>query len=123
MRADGSKQHFAGKPHSFLNAYLNYCPYSYWDLESRHIPIYKRYAVRAYTEPDVLWWMQHKGKAIFETNAPDMAGIINELKLAGSKDAELIVFPQHREGPHNPDETFALADKEELINWMLKYCK
>lgn len=117
------KEQFLGKPHSYLKAYLNYSPYSYWDEESRHISVYKRYAVRAYTEPDILWWMQNKGKAIFETNAPDMAGIINELKLAGSKDAELIVFSGHREGVHNPDETFGLADKTDLVNWMLRYCK
>ncbi len=117
------KDQFTGKPHSFMKNYLDYSPYSYWDEENRNIPFYEKYAVRAYTEPDVQWWIEHKAKSYYETNAPDMAGIINELKLAGSKDAELIVFSAHREGRHNPDATFELVDKAELVRWMVQKSK
>lgn len=83
------------------------------------------YAVRAYTEPATHYWMNAKGKTTFDTNFPDMVAVVNELKLAGNTRSELIVFNQEQNNRdrRNPNYTWGLVDKAELIDWLLAQTK
>ena len=64
--------------------------------------------------------MNVKGKSVFDTNFPDMVGMITELKLKGNKKAELIVFNEERslETRRNPNATWHLVNKKELLAWI-----
>lgn len=77
--------------------------------------------IRAYTEPATFYWMNERRKGVFDTNFPDMVGIINELKLLGNQKNELIVFNQDDKinDRRNPYYTWSLVDKTELTNWMI----
>jgi hypothetical protein len=63
-------------------AYLSYSPYSRFDESNRYIKYYTDISLRAYSEPATMYWMEKKGKGVYETNFPDMVGIINEVKTS-----------------------------------------
>jgi hypothetical protein len=108
-----------------LEKYLDFSTYSYFDETARHIKYFKDYAVRAYTEPATNYWLDTKRKTTFDTNFPDMVGVINELKLAGSTKSELILFNQDQNNTdkRNPNYTWNLVDKTELMNWLIMQTK
>jgi hypothetical protein len=112
-------------PESNLEKYLDFSPYSYFDSTGRHINYFKDYAMRAYTEPATYYWLDTKRKTTFDTNFPDMVGIINELKLSGNTKSELVIFNQEKTNMdrRNPNYTWGLVDKTELINWMIAQSK
>ena len=112
-------------PKTNLEKYLDFSPYSYFDETNRHIKYFNEYAVRAYTEPATYYWLDAKRKTTFDTNFPDMVGFITEQKLAGNKKSELIVFNQDRTNMdrRNPNYTWGLVDKAELLNWMIAQTK
>ncbi len=70
------EKNFGGTPKDQLEKYLSFSPYSYFDESSRHIKYFKDYAFRAYSEPATYYWLQAKRKTTFDTNFPDMVGII-----------------------------------------------
>jgi hypothetical protein len=114
-----------GTPKNNLEKYLDFSSYSYFDERDRHIKYFKEYAVRAYTEPATHYWMNARRKTTFDTNFPDMVGIINDLKLSANRKSELIVFNQDQTNmdQRNPNYTRGLVDKAELINWILAQTK
>lgn len=114
-----------GTPKNNLEKYLDFSTYSYFDETDRHIKYFKDYAIRAYTEPATDYWLDVKRKTTFDTNFPDMVGILNELKLVGNTKSELIVFNQDKNNmdKRNPNYTWGLVDKMELINWLITQTK
>lgn len=110
-----------GSPKTNLEAYLDFSVYSYFDDQNRYVGHYRDYAFRAYSEPATNYWLSIKGKTTFDTNFPDMVGIINELRLAGNTRAELIVFQQSVSNldRRNPNYTWSLVDKTELMQWIV----
>jgi hypothetical protein len=119
------EKHLGGTPRTKLESYLEFSAYSYFDERNRHLKYLENMAVRAYSEPATIYWMEEKGKTTFDTNFPDMAGIINELKLAGNNDAELTLFHQDPKlkDRRNPNYTWGLVDKTELMNWIISKAK
>lgn len=113
------KLRFGSKPKSYLVRYLDYSTYSFWDDNLQNIGFYKSLPVRAYTEPGIEWWLNIKHKTVYETNMPDMTGLIQALQFSGNKYSELIVFNHRRSTEHGPAYTFALANKEELVHWFM----
>ena len=109
-----------GTPKNNIEAYLKFSTYSYFDETNRNVKYFKDLSIRTYTEPATYYWMNERRKGVFDTNFPDMVGIINELKLLGNKTNELIVFHQDKENNdrRNPYYTWELVDKEELLNWI-----
>jgi hypothetical protein len=77
--------------------------------------------IRAYTEPDVQWWMKTRRKDYYGMNAIDLAGFINELNISGNPDAELIIsqdkgyLPDGSRHPHS----WSIVDEPELIRWFV----
>jgi hypothetical protein len=90
----------------------------------RNIRYYKDIAVRAYSFAPVNFWFSATGKGVNDSNYPDMSGFINELKLAGNKKAELVVFTNERREKTDKMEvqsnTWNLIDKQELMDWIEK---
>ncbi|HYE53416.1 MAG TPA: hypothetical protein VD996_01185 [Chitinophagaceae bacterium] len=114
------EKHLGGTPKNNLEAYLKFSPYCYFDEQRRNLKYFTDVNIRAYTEPATYYWMNERGKGVFDTNFPDMVGIINELKLMGNSTNELIVFNQDKNinDRRNPYYTWSLVDKAELLAWM-----
>lgn len=119
------QKNLGGTPKTQLEKYLNFSTYSYFDETARHVNYFTSCAVRAYTEPAPHYWMNAKRKTTFDTNFPDMVGIVNELKLAGNSKSELVVFNQDKSNTdrRNPNYTWGLVNKAELIDWLIAQMK
>lgn len=116
------KQNLKCTPVTCMEKYVEFSPYSYFDRTMRRIQSYKHLAVKAYTFADTGYWFSAPGKGVYDSNYPDMSGIINELKLAGNKKAELMVFQkENTSGQHiKQSSTWKMVDKKELMGWILK---
>lgn len=116
------EKHLKCNPITNMQKMVDFSPYSYSDTKMKQVLAYKRLAVRAYTFADTEYWFSAPGKGVFDSNYPDMSGIINELKLDGNKKAELIVFQkENKTGQHTKQSsTWSMADKKNLMEWILK---
>ena len=117
-------EHFKETPATAINKYIEFSPYSYFDLEMKRPVLYKDLSIRAYTYADIHYWFSAQGKGIYDCNYPDMSGFINEQKLVGNKKAELIVFHSNLDDPlqqhmRRQSSTWDLIDKKELADWMV----
>jgi hypothetical protein len=117
------KVNFHETPQTNIEKYLEFSPYSYFDTKMRNIKYFKDIAVRAYTFAPINYWFSATGKGVYDCNFPDMSGLIDELKIAGNKKAELVVFSNDkREKTDKMEEqsnTWGLIDKNELVGWFL----
>lgn len=108
-----------GSPKEAFQNYVYYSPFCYSANGGVHLGEFKNIAVRAYTEPDVNWWIDNRRKDYYGMNAIDLAAFINMLKINGNKEAELILTNNKgyddlgNRHPHN----WNIVDEKELIQW------
>lgn len=119
------EQNLGGTPSEVLTAYVNYSPFSYSAIGGPHVDKLMNIAIRCYTEPDVNWWIETRRKDYYGINAIDLAALINELKIRGHNQAELIItqnkgyLPDGSRHPHS----WSIVDEKELVDWFLKLIK
>jgi hypothetical protein len=112
-----------GAPDDAHDQYVAYSPYSHGAPEGGNARYLVDLPIRAYHEPDVDWWIEHRRKSYYEMNSLDLAGLITELKVQGNDEATLITTHHQRDGfdeassPH----TWSIVDNEELMSWFLQY--
>jgi len=119
------ERNLGGSPDDNPAAWLDYSPYSHQRLDGGHAALLKTVPVRAYTEPDVLWWMENRGKDYYAMNAIDAAALINTLRLLGNEKAELILTQNrghHPDGTRHP-HSWSIVDNAELVQWVLEICE
>jgi hypothetical protein len=114
---------FGASPTTAIDRYIEFSPYSYFDLQMKKPALFKDLAIRAYTYADIRYWFSASGKGVYDSNYPDMSGFVNEQKLVGNRDAELIVFHTNMTDPlqaqmRKQSATWDLVDKKELAGWM-----
>ncbi|WP_141878181.1 hypothetical protein [Gramella sp. Hel_I_59] len=112
--------HLNGTPKNNPDGYYDFSAYSYFDEKNENIKFYTSYAVRAYIEPAIKYWLKKHLKTMYDNNSPDMVGLLAELELAGNEKTELIVLqPEDNESQKkNPDSTWDAINKNELIDWI-----
>ena len=115
------ERHFSGTPEDHPEAYRQFSPFCH-DLDNGgNIQALGTIAFRAYTEPDVQWWMDNRGADFYSMNALDAAGAVNELRLAGNKNAALILSNnkgRRPDGSRHP-HSWSVVDNGELVEWLL----
>ncbi len=114
-----------GTPQNQLQAFIDYSPYCYLAETEEKLAPFSDIAVRAYTEPDVHWWMANRRKAYYGMNAIDLAGLINALNIFGNEQAELILTENQGyrpDGSRHP-HSWSIVDEKEMINWFLGLIK
>lgn len=115
------EKNLGGTPENNLQNYLEYSPYSYFGEQDNYTWLFSLIPLRAYTEPDIQWWMENRRKSYYGMNAVDLAAFINELHILGNRDAELITtenlgeLPDGTRHPHS----WSIVDNEELVQWFL----
>ncbi len=114
------KLNFGSRPKSYLTKYLAYSPYSFWDESNEQAIFFNKIPVKAYTEPGIEWWLESKNKNLYDTNLPDMAGFIQSIRNAGNTKSTLVVYNYRRPTEHGSEYTFALANKIELVDWLME---
>jgi len=117
------EKNLGGTPKEKLKAYQNYSVYCYTADNGGNVSLLKNIPVRAYTEPDVLWWMETRRKDYYAMNAVDLAAMVNELNILENENAELIITydkgyqPDGTRHPHS----WSIVDNKDLVNWFLTF--
>lgn len=116
------EDNLGGKPAEAKERYIQYSPYCYQDGAGIHMDRLKQIAIRAYTEPDIQWWIETRRKDYYSMNAIDMAGLVNELKIRGNKAAELITTENkgYRPNGDRHPHSWSIVNEQELIAWFIK---
>ena len=112
-----------GTPKSNLESYLDFSTYSYSDETDSHIKHFQEFPTRAYIEIAIEYWLEKKRKTTIDNNAPDMVGLIAQMKLAGNENAELkIIYPKDsKTEKKNTAATWISVNKDELMEWIIKH--
>ena len=112
--------HLKGTPKTNAEGYYDFSAYSYFDPKNENIKFYTHYAVRAYIEPAIKYWLKKHLKTMYDNNSPDMVGLLAELELAGNEKTELIILqPEDNTSQQkNPDSTWEAVNKNELMDWI-----
>lgn len=116
------EKNLGGTPKDQTAAYLAFSPFSFSNLQTGNEERLKNIAVRAYTEPDVQWWMKNRGKSYYGMNAIDAAALINALQLLGNKEAELVLTDDkgyRPDGTRHP-HSWSIVDEKELVEWFVQ---
>jgi hypothetical protein len=114
-------KNLGGSPEESMDAYINYSPFVYSDENRSKIKLFKNIPIRMYHEPDIVWWVENRGKDYNTINSIDLAGFYNYLRQAGNTQVELITSYNKRKdfktgsSPH----TWTIVDNEELIAWLI----
>jgi len=113
--------HLNGTPKTNAESYYNFSTYSYFDEKNENINYYKEHSVRAYIEPAIKYWLEKRGKTMYDNNSPDMVGLLAELELAGNENTDLVVLQPEDNASQikNPDSTWDAIDKDELMDWII----
>ncbi|MDH3246009.1 MAG: hypothetical protein OEM26_15420 [Saprospiraceae bacterium] len=115
------EQNLGGTPRAHPERYRDYSPYfPQMDIESK-LDVFSSVALRAYTEPDIHWWMNNRQKSYYGMNAMDAAALIRDLRLIGNERAELITTTEkgfHPDGQRHP-HSWSIVDNGELMDWFV----
>jgi len=112
-----------GTPKTNIKSYQKNSPFCYSASNGGNAYLLNHLAVRLYTEPDINWWIDNRRKDYYDLNSIDNAALINQLKLNGNSNAELII--SHNKGvkidghPHS----WNIVDQQELLLWCNKIFK
>lgn len=115
------ERNLGGTPKEQIQIYQDYSPYCYGVENGGHAALLKNTAFRAYTEPDVQWWMNNRGNDYYSMNAIDAAAVVNQLRILGNPNAELILTqnkgfrPNGSRHPHS----WSIVDNGALVEWLL----
>lgn len=100
--------------------YLSASPLASRDRDGGNARKLSGVAVRAYTEPDIQWWMENRGADFYGMNALDAASLIRHLKLLGNTRAELVVTTgrgYRADGSRHP-HSWSIVDQPDLAQWL-----
>ncbi len=115
------EQNLGGTPRDDAESYQEYSPYiPQMEIESK-LAAFSSVALRAYTEPDIHWWMNNRQKSYYGMNALDAAALIRDLRLIGNERAELLTTTEkgfHPDGQRHP-HSWSIVDNGELMDWFV----
>jgi hypothetical protein len=79
------------------------------------------FAVRAYTEPDVQWWIDNRASDYYQINAMDAAALVKRLRMQGNTNAELITTTGkgYRAGNRRHPHSWSIVDQANLAAWVM----
>lgn len=108
------------RPAPTSRAYLAASPLASRERDGGNARALAHIAVRAYTEPDIAWWMANRGGDYYGLNALDAASLIRHLTLLGNAQAELIVTTDkgyRADGTRHP-HSWSIVDQPALAQWI-----
>jgi len=111
-----------GTPENAMQNYVEYSPYVYSDAIKKKLILYNKMPILAITEPDILWFMEERGKDYYGMNCVDLAAFINDLRVRGNKRATLINTSGkgYRENGNRHPHSWSIVDVDELVKWCIE---
>ncbi len=116
------KEKLHGTPKTNITTYRMKSPFCHSAINGSNAFLLNNVAVRLYIEPDITWWINNRRKDYYDINAIDNAGLINQLKLNGNENAELMtsVNKGYREDGGRHPHSWSILDEDELLLWCEK---
>ena len=113
------KKDLQGTPKTNIQSYRIKSPYCCSAPNGGNAYLLNKVAIRLYIEPDISWWINNRRKNYCDINAIDNAGLINQLKINGNDNAELIMSygKGYREDGKRHPHSWSILDENELLNW------
>ncbi len=111
-----------GTPYKDIEAYRKASPFCYSAKNGGNAYLLNNVPLRIYVEPNINWWIANRRKDYYDLNAMDQASLINQLKINGNKDAELIATVNKGKAPdgsYHP-HSWSILNEAELLKWCLK---
>ncbi|MDQ0968054.1 hypothetical protein QFZ20_003457 [Flavobacterium sp. W4I14] len=90
--------------------------------EQNMLPDYHSTALRIYSEPDILWWINNRNMDLSDMNVTDCAGYINKLKQKSQDNKVELVLTKDRGLRNNTQKhphSWSIAEPVDLITWLL----
>lgn len=113
---------YGGSPQEFPKRYIEASIYSNGVEDGGNAKYLKDIPIRMYTDLDVDWLMNQRRRDLYDWNGTDIVAMINDLKLMGNKDANVIITMgkgirlDGRRHPHS----WSIMDNQDCLNWILK---
>lgn len=110
-----------GNPEDDIKKYEDKAVFTFSTNNTSNLEKLKRTKIRLYTEPDILWWKKNRMVDYQQMNAFYIKKLSESLKIKGFEKIEYI--PTENKGYRSDGErhphSWAIVDKNDLINWML----
>jgi hypothetical protein len=113
-------ENLKGTPKTNIKNYQNISPFCYSAENGGKAFLLNQLAVRLYTDPDVNWWIDNRRKDYYDLNSIDNAALINQLKINGNSNAELIITYKKGVKTDNHPHSWNIVDQQELLLWCNK---
>lgn len=117
------KMAFGDSPNQAQKRYWESAPYSRNAPDGGRIQWLKSTPIRIYHEADIDWWIENRRQDYLSTNSVDCAGAINDLKILGNAQAELITTTgkgYRSDGARHP-HSWSIVNEADLVNWCLQH--
>ena len=111
-----------GNPKDSISLYKKLSPYTLETNTISNVENLKKLKIRLYTEPDFDWWLKNRKNQKDEINSYFIEQLYNDLKIKGFQKIELINTKNkgyRADGTRHP-HSWAIVDKENLLNWVLE---
>jgi hypothetical protein len=106
-----------GTPQTNLKSYQKNSPFCYSATNGGNAYLLNHLGVRLYTEPDINWWIDNRRKDYYDLNSIDVAALINQLKLNGNLNSELIVTNNKGVAIDGHPHSWSIVDENDLLIW------
>lgn len=119
---DRFERMYGGSPQEYPDRYIAASIYSNGVKNGGNAQYLKDMPIRMYTDLDVDWLMEQRRRDLYDWNGTDIVAMINDLKLMGNQDANVIITMgkgvrlDGRRHPHS----WSIMDNEDCINWIMK---
>lgn len=116
---------YGGSPQEFPEKYIKASIYSNGIENGGNAKYLKHIPIRMYTDLDVNWLMNKRRRNLYDWNGTDIVAMINDLKLMGNKDANVIVTMGkgvRLNGTKHP-HSWSIMDNKDCFNWIEKLIK
>jgi len=115
-------QMYGGSPDEFPEKYVAASIYSNGAENGGNAQYLKNMPIRMYTDLDVEWLINQRRRDLYDWNGTDIVAMINDLKLMGNQDANVIVTMgkgvrlDGRKHPHS----WSIMDNQDCMQWILQ---
>ncbi|WP_340075503.1 hypothetical protein [Leptobacterium sp. I13] len=111
-----------GNPKDDIKKYEVKSVFTYITDNVSNLKKLKKTKIRLYTEPDTLWWKEHRMADYDQMNAFYIKKLSESLIEKGYENVEYIptINKGYRANGERHPHSWAIVDKNDLINWILK---
>jgi hypothetical protein len=116
---------YGGSPKEFPEKYIEASIYSNGIKNGGNAEYLKDIPIRMYTDLDVNWLMNERRRDLYDWNGTDIVAMINDLKLMGNKDANVIITMGKGiklDGTKHP-HSWGIMDNQDCFDWIKKLIK